>query len=190
MSSSNLTKKALAGSLKGLMQHTSLNKISVQNITDQCGLNRQTFYYHFHDVYELLGWIYATEAIESVAGYRSYTTWQEGFYRVFLYIETNKVFCLNTLNSLGREHLDTYLYSVTFELIMGVIDELTGNRKIKEESKHFMANFYTIAFAGLVIQWMQKGMKEEPQAIIKKLNRLLEGQFGQALERYAEDDIP
>lgn len=84
MSTSYLTKKALAQSLKHLMEHTPLNKISVKHLVDDCGLNRQTFYYHFQDIFELLGWIYKTEAVESIAEYRSYNTWTDGFYRIFV----------------------------------------------------------------------------------------------------------
>ncbi|MDA8442606.1 MAG: TetR-like C-terminal domain-containing protein [Peptococcaceae bacterium] len=186
MSSSQLTKRALANSLKELMQHTQLNKISVQNITDSCGLNRQTFYYHFHDIFELLGWIYATEAIDSVDAYKNYTNWPEGLQRIFMYIERNRAFCLNTLNSLGRDHLDTYLYAVTFELIMGVVIELAADLQVEPEAKKFLANFYTLAFSGLVIQWMKNGMKDKPELIISRLSELLEGNFLKALQRYAK----
>lgn len=110
MSSSLQTKKSLAKSLKKLMRLTPLHKISVKDVVKDCNLNRQTFYYHFHDIYELVEWIYKTEAIESIAEYKSYNTWIDGFYKIFLYIEGNKEFCYNTLNSLSRTHLDMYLF--------------------------------------------------------------------------------
>ncbi|WP_019912854.1 dihydroxyacetone kinase transcriptional activator DhaS [Paenibacillus sp. HW567] len=186
MSNSFLTKKALAHSLKSLMEHTPLNKISVKHLVDDCGLNRQTFYYHFQDIFDLLGWIYRTEAVESVAQYRSYSTWTDGFYRIFCYIESNKAFCYNTLNSLGRTHLDAYLYEVTNELIMGVIQELASGMEVSSEDKRFIANFYTLAFTGLVIQWMRNGMKEQPKHIIEQLNVLIEGNFAKALHKYED----
>ncbi|KGK87751.1 hypothetical protein SDC9_135404 [bioreactor metagenome] len=184
MSSSLITKKALANSLKELMKDIPLNKISVKQIVESCGLNRQTFYYHFQDIYDLTEWIYRTEAVESISQYRSYDTWTDGFYRIFIYIENNKAFCLNTLNSLGRNHLDTYLYSVTNELLMGVVNEVSHNMNAKKEDKEFIGNFYTHAFTGLVIQWMKEGMKENPKVIIDKLSELIEGNFIRALERY------
>lgn len=186
MSNSLLTKKALADCLKKRMEHTPLGKISVKQLVEDCGINRQTFYYHFHDIFQLLGWIYQKEALESIAGCRSYGTWTDGFYRIFRYIESNRALCLNTLESLGRNHLDTYLYSVTNDLIMGVIDELSADLKLKVavQEKQFIANFYTLAFTGLVIQWMRDGMKEDPKRIIERLGVLLEGQFIRALHKY------
>lgn len=186
MSSSLITKKVLSNSLKELMKTTPLKKISVNKLVENCGLNRQTFYYHFQDIFELVGWIYNTEAIESIAQYRSYNTWKDGFYKIFVYIENNKEVCLNTLNSLGREHLDNYLYSVTSDLIMGVVNEVSRNMKVKEEDKKFIGNFYTLAFIGLVIQWMKNGMKEKPEFIIEELSKLIEGNFIKALQRYEQ----
>ncbi|WP_246061480.1 TetR-like C-terminal domain-containing protein [Paenibacillus oralis] len=184
LSSSHLTKKALAASLKQIMRHVPLNKITVKHIVDDCGLNRQTFYYHFKDIYELLGWIYQTEAVDAIAGERSYSTWTIGFYKIFKYIGENKAFCLNTLHSLARSHLDAYLYSVTNELIMGVVNEVSCGMRVEEADKRFLTNFYTLAFAGLVIEWMRDGMKEQPEVIIGKLSELMEGNFVRALRRY------
>ncbi|MEK3713325.1 TetR/AcrR family transcriptional regulator [Paenibacillus sp. FSL R7-0333] len=184
MSNSMLTKNALARSLKDLMEELPLNKISVRHLVEDCGVNRQTFYYHFQDIYDLLGWIYKTEAVESIAEYRSYSTWTDGFYRIFCYIENNKAFCCNTLDSLGRRHLDAYLYEVTNDLVMGVINELAAGLDVGTPDKQFIANFYTLAFTGLVIQWMQDGMKEQPGPMIGKLSVLIEGNFLKALHKY------
>lgn len=189
VSASHLTKHALAHSLKSLMEHTPLNKITVKHLVDHCGVNRQTFYYHFQDIYALLGWIYQTEAVESLTEYRSYSTWTDGFYKIFCYIENNKTFCCNTLNSLGRTHLDVYLYEVTHDLIMGVIDELACGIKVRGEDKEFVANFYTLAFTGLIIQWMRGDMQEPPKQIIEKLSELIEGNVLRALHRY-ENKLP
>ncbi|WP_434749679.1 TetR-like C-terminal domain-containing protein [Paenibacillus amylolyticus] len=184
MSASHLTKNALAHSLKCLMEHTPLNKITVKHLVHDCGVNRQTFYYHFQDIYALLGWIYETEAVESINAYRSYDTWTEGFYKIFCYIENNKAFCCNTLESLGRSHLDGYLYQVTHDLIMGVIDELACGIKVRDEDKEFVVNFYTLAFTGMIIQWMINDMKEPPKQIIDRLSELIEGNVLRALHKY------
>ena len=50
----NRTKEMLAESLMKLLARRTLDKITIQDIVDDCGYNRQTFYYHFHDIYDLI----------------------------------------------------------------------------------------------------------------------------------------
>ena len=56
------TKRALAESLKKLLSKRGLDKITVKDIVEDCGVNRQTFYYHFHDIYDLTEWIIQDDA--------------------------------------------------------------------------------------------------------------------------------
>lgn len=56
------TKRALAGSFEKLLSKRSFDKITVKDIVEDCGVNRQTFYYHFHDIYDLIEWIFQDAA--------------------------------------------------------------------------------------------------------------------------------
>ena len=56
MSEAAVTKKVIADGFRYVMEKKSFDKITISDITDKCGLNRQTFYYHFQDKYELLNW--------------------------------------------------------------------------------------------------------------------------------------
>lgn len=181
---SQITKKALATSLKKLMDTTSLDKITVTDIVANCGVNRQTFYYHFQDIYDLLGWIYTSEALDRINNYKTYNTWQQGFLNVFQYVIDNKSFCMNTYRSMGREHLETFLYQTVYDLLMGVINEIAAGTQGKEKEMDFIADFYTIAFIGLTLRWIKKDMKEDPKEIIENLNKLIEGDIKRALEKY------
>lgn len=186
MSHSLITKTACGNALKELMEHMPLNKIKVHHITDTCKLNRQTFYYHFQDIFDLLGWIYKNEVIESLESYRSYDTWEEGFLKIFRYIKENRTFCMNTFHSLGRDHLERFLYTVTNELLMGVTTEISAQTNVSEEDKKFIANYYTLAFIGLVIQWMRSGMKENPEKLVRDLSKLIEGNLERGLHKFEQ----
>ena len=187
MSNSLKTKLALANSLKTLMKKTELNKISVKNIVDECNLNRQTFYYHFKDIYDLLEWVYTNDATRAIGDKKTYDTWQEGLYEIFKYILDNKSFVLNTYNSLSREYLERYLYNETYLLLIGVVEEKAKGMSVKDKDKSFIADFYKYGFVGLVLEWVRKGMKEEPAEIIERLNMLISGNIEKALESYRRD---
>lgn len=184
---SSMTKKQLAGSLKKLMSKFSLDNITVKDVTMDCGVNRQTFYYHFQDIYELLGWIFRTEALDAIADYKTYETWQLGFLKIFQYVEENKAFCLSTFCSLGREHLEKFLNSVTFDLLYSVVEELSENINICEEDKKFIANFYAYGFVSILVEWLKSGAKEKPENIIQKLSKLIDGDISRAIEKYIKN---
>ena len=76
---SQLTKRALAESLKALLAQKPLSKITISDITAHCGMNRMTFYYHFQDIYDLIDWICQEEGGRALQGRKDYRTWQEGF---------------------------------------------------------------------------------------------------------------
>ncbi|ADL50974.1 TetR/AcrR family transcriptional regulator C-terminal domain-containing protein [Clostridium cellulovorans] len=185
MSNSSHTKQLMAESLKKQMEKTPINKISIQNIVDGCGLTRQSFYYHFQDVYELLGWIYSNQAAKWLEEESRYENWKEGYLEVFKYIEKNKTFCLNTLHSVGREHLERFLFASASKHLIGIVEEISGDMKVPEEKKKIVVDFYTPAFIALVGKWMEGGMKTKPEEIIEAIGVLVDGTIEKALKEYS-----
>lgn len=184
---SQTTKKALAASLKSMLANKPLDKIKVTDITEDCEVNRQTFYYHFKDIYDLLEWVYTNEATRAIGDKKTYSTWQEGFTSIFKYILDNNDFVLNTYNSVSREYLERYLYNETYLLLMDVVEEKSKGMSVRDSDKSFIADFYKYAFVGLVLDWIKRGMKEKPEYIIEKLNILISGNIEKALESYRTD---
>ncbi|WP_172255769.1 TetR/AcrR family transcriptional regulator [Saccharibacillus deserti] len=185
-----MTKRALAASLKKLLSQKTLDKITVIDIAEDCEVNRQTFYYHFKDIYDLIDWIYTHEASKALNGNKTYETWQQGFLHIFEYIQSNRNFVLNTYHSVNREHLERYLHQETHALLIGVIEEKAAGRSVREDDKAFIAHFYKFAFVGLILDWIGRGMREEPLAIVKRLSVLIHGDFAGALERFESGAHP
>jgi probable dihydroxyacetone kinase regulator len=184
---SQTTKKALAASLKKLLSEKPLEKITVVDIIEDCEVNRQTFYYHFQDIYDLVEWIYTNEATKALDGKKTYDTWQQGFLQIYEYVLMNRAFVLNTYHSLSREHLETYLYNEVYTLLIDVIEEKCEGMPIRDDDKAFIAHFYKYAFVGLILEWVRNGMKEKPSVIIDRLSILIGGNITEALEKFRTD---
>lgn len=184
------TKRALSASLKKLLSQKTLDKITVGDIAEDCGVNRQTFYYHFKDVYDLLEWTFLNEAKKVLQDRKSYATWQDGFLHVLNSLAENKQFVLNTYHSVSREYLERYLYSETFGLLLAVIDELAEGLPVREDNKNFIANLYKYAFVGLTLEWIGSGMKQIPQNLVTQLSQVIHGDIAAALERCAINKGP
>lgn len=174
MKRSQLTKRELSNTLKTLMLNTTLNKITVKQITDSCGLTRHTFYNHFLDIYDLLRWTYKYEVIDGLEEYSNKDNWKTAFFLVLDYIKKNKVFCMNTYNSMGREHLEMFLYRTTYDVIMGIVDKISNvDAEIKKNEE--ITEFYSLAICGKLLLWLGNGLKETQDEILLSVSNILDG---------------
>ena len=89
---SNITKRALEDSLKHLLLKKPVNKITINDITEDCGVNRATFYYHFQDIYALIEWSCEEDSRKALSDNTTYDTWQQGFLNILHAVEDNKPF--------------------------------------------------------------------------------------------------
>ena len=187
---SQTTKLALEASLKHLLMKKPLDKITINDIAEDCGISRMTFYYHFKDIYDLVEWTCEEEARKALEGKKTYATWQEGFLQIFEAVKENKPFIMNVYHSVSREQIEIYLYKLTYELLIGVVEEQSAGMNVRDSDKKFIADFYKYAFVGLMLDWIRNDMKEDPNLIIERLGGLMHGNILRALEAYRVDTFP
>ncbi len=186
---SQMTKNALADSLKALLELRPIDKITISDITDDCGVNRMTFYYHFQDIYDLLEWSWIREANKVLNGKKTYDTWQQGFLQIFKAVSDNKQIVMNIYHSVNREQIEIYLYKLTYDLLFGVIEENAADMDVRDDDKKFIADFYKYAFVGLILDWIKSGMKADPSQMIERLDILIHGDIKKALNKFRTDKI-
>ena len=172
---SQITKRALEQSLKNLLREKPLSKITVTDITEDCGISRMTFYYHFKDIYDLVEWACMEDAAKALANKKTYDTWQQGFIQIFHAVRENKVFVMNVYRCVSREQVEKYLVPLTDQLIMGVIAE------------QLIAQVYSYSFVGLMLDWIKDDMQAEPEPLVNKLALVIQGSISAALERFRTD---
>lgn len=184
---SNITKRALEASLKNLLLQKPLNKITVGDIANDCGINRMTFYYHFKDIYDLIEWSCVEDATKALEGKKTYDTWQEGFLNIFNAVLDNKPFIMNVYRSVSREQIEMYLYRLTYNLLIDVVNEKSVGMAVSDEDKKFIADFYKYAFVGIMLNWIRNDMKEEPKQIVDRLSVLIHGNITRTLNNVRTD---
>ena len=138
---SNATKTALEASLKNLLLHKKIDKITISDLTSDCGISRMAFYYHFKDIYDLVEWVCIEDGKRALQGKKTYDTWQEGMLQVFEAVLENKPFIQNVYHSISREKIENYLYRLTFNLISDVVEEKCVGTRLTQEDKAFIAEF-------------------------------------------------
>ena len=181
---SQITKRALEQSLKNLLLKKPLSKITISDLTEDCGMNRMTFYYHFKDIYDLVEWSCLTDAKRALDEKKTYDTWQQGFLQILEAVQANKPFVMNVYHCVHREQVEIYLRPLVEDLILNVVNEEAGGLNVRDEDKTFIVQAYSYIFIGIMLDWIKEDMKENPQEIVERLNKLIKGSIRASLTRF------
>lgn len=180
----NRTKEMLAESLMKLLARRTLDKITIQDIVDDCGYNRQTFYYHFHDIYDLIDWIFAAQTQELIEKCRACGSLDVGVDAVIAYMRENRRLILNILRSVNGEKLLDNLYRSAQSIVLSALENHPGVQELSTEYRELVAEGFKYALAGLLIDWMRAGI---PEDLVNKV-RTMKAVYIGALE-YALDTV-
>ena len=175
--------------MKKLLLEKPLNKITINDITEDCGVNRMTFYYHFKDIYDLVDWIMVEDATKVLEGRKNFDTWTEAFLDILQQIQDNKVLVLNVYRSVGREQVEQYLYKMLDPMLKEFADRECRDITVQDADKQFVVDFYKYALVGVVLEWVRRDMKTDPAAIVERMGRMLQGDLRRALCRLASSKI-
>ena len=179
---SNQTKKALAEALKQLLTRKPINKITINDITEQCGISRMTFYYHFKDIYDLADWTLQEALHAAIADNRTHENWQQGFLNLLVVLKEHQSLILNAYYAIDREQVERYMRREVEELLLPVVKEQAEGLKISAQGKRRVAAFYSYAFMGVVMEWIQRNMAASPQEIAETTAAMIRGDFRNSLE--------
>ncbi len=170
-----VVKKMLANTLKELMEEKSLSKITIQDLTKKCGISRQTFYNHFHDIYELVEWIYLNEAHVSLGENVSYENWQEALETLFQYMDDNRTFVLNTYRSVSKENVERFLQREVERFLTDLIFNEIHVSGEEAEQVEFSIAFYTYALVGVGLDWISRQMPGTAKELVQRIEQVMIG---------------
>ena len=95
--------------------------------------------------------------------------------QIFEAVQENKPFILNVYRCVHREQVEKYLQPLVDQLLLDVIDEEAAGMTLRDEDKQFIAKVYAYIFIGVMLDWIKNDMRENPQEIVSRLGKLLQG---------------
>ncbi|MCC2257462.1 TetR/AcrR family transcriptional regulator C-terminal domain-containing protein [Intestinimonas aquisgranensis] len=173
MADSNITKRALATSLKELMVEQPFDKINVAQICERCNMNRKSFYYHFKDKYDLVNWIFDTEFIELLKHENlsaDYTERWAFIERINRYFYQNHSFYRKALQINGQNSFRDHFREYIRPLIAVRISKLFGEQQWDE----FTLDFLSDAVVCAMERWLRTKECMPPEQFVEKLKTLTE----------------
>ena len=180
---------ALAAALKARLRTEPLDKVTVTQLTRDCGLTRQAFYYHFPDVRHLADWVFETEVAGRVRSFTSELGWADGLVRLMLYMRENRSSTLGVLDGLGRSGLERFLFQQMRPVTEAVMDQ-DGGGPVRAEDRVLVVDFYTSAVLAVVLRWVSDGMVEHPYRVVGDLEIMLHGAVRESVRRLDERAAP
>lgn len=170
MSSAIVTKNSLRFAFKKLCFDKNVEDISISDITKACGLNRQSFYYHFKDKQELISWIYQTELFYKLA----HTHFDNWYPKILDFLETmciDKEFYSAVLQSKDTTFRDNF-YPVMYKMFAYSFSKVDFPDNKNKNLQECFANYYTHGFCGVVMDWGANGMTIPPQQLLNNIKEL------------------
>lgn len=174
------TKRSIGYAFKDLLKEKSFNKITITDIANNCAINRQTFYYHFQDIKDLVEWLCIDEVDNILNKNDECEKWEDKFLMIFKVVLKEKEVVENIYHSVSVEVLRTNLYRLVYPIIYSEIVEESKGKNLREEDKKFITDFYKYAFVSIVLDWIDKGMIENPEIIVLKVSNLITGTINHA----------
>ena len=184
MSESAVTKKAISDGFKRTMSKKPFEKITISDITSECGLNRQTFYYHFQDKYELLNWIFYNDVISPFKDDFTIENWSEQLLQILRILKENSKFYTNAINTPYGNEFRKYFLNVIVKITDDILAQMTEGYNVKQENLKFISEFFAYGIAGSIVKWVQTGMKESPENIAVQMKNIVNSAKNFAFEKY------
>ena len=189
MSEANVTKNALAASMKKLMRMRPFEKISVSDICNDCGINRKSFYYHFRDKYDLVNWIFYVGFIEEL-NLTSYDNGWQLMEDMCGYFYREKEFYRAALKIEGQNSFKDYLIDTVTPIAEFFMQDILPHN----DDDNFFISFVTDVLLTSIVRWLSDGYDHEmdAQEFLSKIRNIiisLASNLSFSVDIPADDDI-
>ena len=182
----NNTKLILAESLRNELKLKPLDKIKICDIVSDCGLNRQTFYYHFQDIYALVEWMYKHDGIQIIKDNYSADSIIPTARAMLIYVDEHREELQCVTNSKAERYFFDFIINGMCKSIEILIENKTADLKIDYAYRHFLAKYLTSAILGVVEAWIRTTEEDRPSIdeLLRMFSDTVDGSMSLAIRNH------
>ena len=166
---SNFTRKAIKDTFLELLDERPLNDITVKDIVEKCGINRNSFYYHYRDLPDLIEEIIKEESDNVIQKYSTVHSITECYDAVIEFASNHKRAIMHIYRSINRDVFERYLMKTSQYFVQSCMDNMLVDEQISDEDKSIIINYYKCTCFGLVIDWLNNGMHDKDVQDFRKI---------------------
>lgn len=179
----SLTRNAIIHAFLRLLEERPLSKITVKDIVDTCGINRNTFYYHFEDIPALIEAISKDEVDRLIQAHARVDSLEDCLMIAVDFILEKKRIVLHLYNSNNRDLYERELMDICRYVVGAYYDSLFEGQGFDPEDKEILIRSYRCWCFGLLMEWLNEGLREDVKPVLKRLCQLREGTVEASLDR-------
>ena len=179
---SHLTEQAIQATFIRLLNERPLDKITVRDLAEECGISRNTFYYHYHDIYELLEKMFEGEKERMLQDMQDISTIRQSLTAALHFALENRMAILHIYNSVNRDMLERYQYQSSAIHIRRFVERQREADSISERDIDDLVFLLSSMIEGAIINILRDGLTSDIEALIENTTRLLDGIVRLALE--------
>lgn len=178
----NRTKNTIIEAFWLLLEEKPYNKITVKDIVDRCQMNRNTFYYHFHDIPELLQTVIKNDADHIIQEYGNVDTLLECITCFIEHCTNRKKAILHIYRSVFREYFINELDRIALYIVTQYMDTVRTGHPLSPEDRILLTRFYKCMFTGVCIDWLNDGLQYDMSHYVDRIGTLFHGAAEQAYQ--------
>lgn len=156
----NFTRLAIKASFLKLLNEQPLNRISVRTIVEDCGINRNSFYYHFRDIPTLIEEIVKDELDALIAKYPAVDSMEECLGAAVRYALENKRAVMHIYQSANRDIYERYSMRLCEYVVTSFLNSAVGGHPADADGRRMAVRFLKCELYGLMIDWIANGMSD------------------------------
>ncbi len=183
----SFTKNAIKESFLKLLDQRPLNQITVKNIVEDCGINRNSFYYHFEDIPALINEIITERADAIIAQYGAVDTLEQCLEAAIQFALEHRRAILHMYRSVSRDTVEEYLMRICRYTVERYIQSAVGDVPVRAEDREILVRFCQCECFGQAVAWLAGGMSYDIQAQFSRLCRLMSGFVEELIRRCAAE---
>ena len=157
-----------------LIMEKPFAKITVNDIVEEAGVHRNTFYYHYQSIPAMLGEICKRMVAKMFIVYKDVQSPADCILPLVHYSKENRVAVLHVYDSEARPILMDYVRQIGRFSIERYIDNVTEQTGISRHDKEIMTRFYTAGLVGVWTDWVEDGMETDSSEEFIRIGNILE----------------
>lgn len=181
----NFTKQAIVQTFLQLLNEKPFAKITVTDIVNRCGINRNTFYYYYQDMFALVDELFNEDIQDIVARHREQDSWTAGFLEATTTLRQNKTAIYHLYDSVNRDRVEEYLFDLAESTVGDFIAKQAEGLDVADQDLHNITVLYTVTIEGMILEWLHNGMEQDPETFLNDMAPIVSGLTRHLLERAA-----